>query len=113
MIADVSEINKYRTGVLKDGSYAAVFSFFSKAALSVGLLLTGLVLDWAGIVPEAISQTAAAARNVALVTFISGPIFAAIALLIILIYPVNRKFVMKIKAELAARDAGSKISLRN
>jgi GPH family glycoside/pentoside/hexuronide:cation symporter len=113
MIADVSEINKHRTGVLKDGSYAAVFSFFSKAALSVGLLLTGLVLDWAGIVPEATSQTAAAARNVALATFISGPIFAALALLIILIYPVNRKFMMKIKAELAVREAGSKISLRN
>jgi GPH family glycoside/pentoside/hexuronide:cation symporter len=105
MIADVSEINKHRTGVLKDGSYAAVFSFFSKAALSVGLLLTGLMLDWAGIVSEATVQTAAAARNVALETFISGPIFAALALLIILIYPVDRKFMMKIKAELAAREA--------
>jgi GPH family glycoside/pentoside/hexuronide:cation symporter len=113
MIADVSEINKHRTGVLKDGSYAAVLSFFAKAALALGLLLTGLMLDWAGIVPEATSQTAAAARNVALVTFISGPIFAALALVIILIYPVNRKFMMKIKAELAVREAGSKISLRN
>ena len=26
MIADISEINKHRTGVLKDGSYAAMFS---------------------------------------------------------------------------------------
>jgi Na+/melibiose symporter-like transporter len=57
-----------------------------------------------GIVPEASAQTASAARNVALGTFISGPIFAAFALLIILIYPVNRKFMMKIKAELAARE---------
>jgi len=104
MIADISEINKHRTGILKDGSYAAVFSFFSKAALSLGLLLTGLMLDWAGILSEATSQTAAAARNVALGTFISGPIFAALALLIILIYPVNRKFMMKIKTELAARE---------
>jgi GPH family glycoside/pentoside/hexuronide:cation symporter len=103
MIADISEINKHRTGILKDGSYAAVFSFFSKAALSLGLLLTGLLLDWAGIVSEASVQTASAARNVALGTFISGPVFAALALLIILAYPVNRKFMMKIKAELAAR----------
>jgi len=103
MIADISEINKHRTGVLKDGSYSAMFSFFSKAALSLGLLLTGLLLDRAGIVSEATSQTAAAARNVALGTFISGPIFAALALLIILIYPVNRKFMMNIKAQLAAR----------
>jgi GPH family glycoside/pentoside/hexuronide:cation symporter len=107
MIADVSEINKHRTGILKDGSYAAVFSFFSKAACSVGLLLTGLMLDWAGIIPDADIQTAAAARNVALETFISGPIIAALALLIILMYPVNRHFMLKIKADLAARRAAS------
>ena len=71
------------------------------------------MLDRAGIVPEAASQTAAASRNVALTTFISGPIFAGLALLIILIYPVNREFMKRIKAELAVRDAGSKISRRN
>jgi GPH family glycoside/pentoside/hexuronide:cation symporter len=107
MIADVSEINKHRTGILKDGSYAAVFSFFSKAACSVGLLLTGLMLDWAGIIPEADAQAAAAARNVALETFISGPVIAVLALLIILVYPVNRRFMLKIKAELAAREAAT------
>jgi len=106
MIADISEINKHRTGVLKDGSYAAMFSFFQKSALSVGLLITGQMLDWAGIVPEAAVQTAGAARRVALATFISGPTMALIALLLILVYPVNRKFMMKIKADLAAREAG-------
>jgi Na+/melibiose symporter-like transporter len=40
-----------------------------------------------------------------LATFISGPVIAAAALLLILIYPVNRKFMMKIKADLAAREA--------
>jgi GPH family glycoside/pentoside/hexuronide:cation symporter len=106
MIADVSEINKHRTGILKDGSYAAVFSFFSKAAISLGLLLTGQLISRAGIVPESAVQTAAAARNVALATFISGPIIAGLALLIILIYPVDRKYMIKIKADLAAREAG-------
>jgi glycoside/pentoside/hexuronide:cation symporter, GPH family len=105
MIADVSEINKHRTGVLKDGSYAAVFSFFSKAALSVGLLITGQLLNWAGIVPEAAVQAAGATKKVAMATFLCGPAIAAAALLLILIYPVNRKFMMKIKADLADRDA--------
>ncbi len=106
MIADLSEINKHRTGVLKDGSYAAMFSFFQKAALSVGLFITGQMLDWAGIVPEAAFQTAGAARRVALATFISGPTMAVVALLVVFLYPVNRKFMMKIKADLAAREAG-------
>ncbi len=57
MIADVSELNAHRTGVLKDGSYSAVFSFFNKATQSLGLLVTGLMLDAAGIIPEAAAQT--------------------------------------------------------
>jgi GPH family glycoside/pentoside/hexuronide:cation symporter len=98
MIADVSEINKHRTGVLKDGSYSAVFSFFNKATTSLGLLVTGLMLDGAGIVPEAATQTAAAAKNVALLTFLSGPAIALLALLIMLAYPVNRQYMTNVRA---------------
>ena len=103
MIADVSEINLRRTGVLKDGSYSAVFSFFNKATASLGLLVTGLMLDGAGIVPEAATQTALAAKNVARLTFVSGPVIALLALLIMLAYPVNRGHMVKLKAELAER----------
>jgi GPH family glycoside/pentoside/hexuronide:cation symporter len=106
MIADVSEINNHRTGVLKDGSYSAVFSFFNKTTTSLGLLVTGLMLDAAGIIPEAASQTAAAARNVARLTFVSGPVIALLALLIMLTYPVDRRYMMKVKMALAGR-AGS------
>jgi Na+/melibiose symporter-like transporter len=98
MIADVSEINEHRTGVLKDGSYSAVFSFFNKATTSLGLLVTGLMLDGAGIIPEAATQTAAAAKNVALLTFLSGPVIALLALLIMLTYPVNRQYMTKVRA---------------
>ena len=97
MIADISEINKHRTGILKDGSYSAVFSFFNKGASSLGLLITGLILDWAGVVPEAASQTAAASRNVARLTFISGPVFALLALLIMRAYPVDRRYMAKVR----------------
>jgi GPH family glycoside/pentoside/hexuronide:cation symporter len=101
MIADVSELNKHRTGVLKDGSYSAVFSFFNKATTSLGLLVTGLMLDGAGIVPEAVTQTAAAARNVARLTFVSGPVIALLALLVMLTYPVNRRYMARARAALA------------
>jgi glycoside/pentoside/hexuronide:cation symporter, GPH family len=95
MIADVSEINMRRTGVLKDGSYSAVFSLFNKATASLALLVTGLMLDGAGIVPQAATQTAAAAKNVARLTFISGPIIALLALLIMRTYPVDRGYMRR------------------
>jgi GPH family glycoside/pentoside/hexuronide:cation symporter len=102
MIADVSELNANRTGVLKDGSYSAVFSFFNKATTSLGLLVTGLMLDASGIIPEAAIQAAGAARNVARLTFISGPVIALLAMFIMLTYPVNRGYMAKARAALAA-----------
>ncbi len=98
MIADVSELNAHRTGVLKDGSYSAVFSFFNKATQSLGLLVTGLMLDAAGIIPEAAVQAAGAARNVARLTFVSGPVIALLALLVMLTYPVDRRYMAKTRA---------------
>jgi GPH family glycoside/pentoside/hexuronide:cation symporter len=98
MIADVSELNAHRTGVLKDGSYSAVFSFFSKATTSLGLLVTGLMLDGAGIIPQAAAQSAAAATNVARLTFISGPVIALLALLVMLTYPVDRRYMARARA---------------
>ncbi|MFA5688674.1 MAG: MFS transporter [Kiritimatiellales bacterium] len=97
MIADISEINQKKTGELKEGSYSAVFSFFLKAATSGGLLITGWLVTGAGIVSGAEMQTAAATRNMAIMTFISGPILVFVSYLILRKYPVTRAFMEKIK----------------
>ncbi|MEN8255759.1 MAG: MFS transporter, partial [Verrucomicrobiota bacterium] len=91
--ADISEINQRRTGVLKDGSYAAVFSFFMKAAMSLGLLITGLLVDWAGIVPGAEEQAPEAVRNIAAMTFLCGPAVLVFSIGILRKYPVDREFM--------------------
>jgi GPH family glycoside/pentoside/hexuronide:cation symporter len=48
MMADISEINEIRTGINKDGAYAAVFSFAQKCAISLGVLLSGYGLSLIG-----------------------------------------------------------------
>lgn len=99
MIADISEINFRRTGVLKDGSYAAVFSFFMKAAMSLGLLITGLLVDWAGIVPGAEEQAPEAIRNIAAMTFLCGPAVLIFSIGILRKYPVDRDFIENFSGE--------------
>lgn len=101
MIADISEINRFRTGVLKDGSYAAVFSFLVKAAMAVGMLLNGWLLNWAGLVESNEVQTAETARKIAILTFSCGPIMMLVGLPILWAYPVNRAFMQGIKDQLA------------
>ena len=97
MIADISAINEHRTGVLKDGSYSAVFSFFLKAAGSLGLLITGWLVTMAGIVSGAETQTVEAAKNISVMTFLSGPIIIVISFLILRKYPVDRDFMEDIQ----------------
>lgn len=93
MIADISAINQHRTGQLKDGSYSAVFSFFLKAACSAGLLVTGWLVTWAGIVSGAEEQSAEAARNVSVMTFLSGPIIVLMSFFILRKYPVDKAYM--------------------
>ncbi len=97
MVADLSEINFLKTGILKDGSYGAFFTFILKAALSLGLLLTGWAMDLAGIVSGAATQTPAAAHNIAVMTFLSGPVLVVLSFLILRKYPVDRAYLKNLE----------------
>jgi glycoside/pentoside/hexuronide:cation symporter, GPH family len=97
MIADISAINQRRTGVIKDGSYAAIFTFIIKAIVSIGLLITGWMVSGAGIVPGVEAQTEAAARNIAAMTFICGPFIMLISFLILRKYPVDCHYMGRVQ----------------
>lgn len=93
MIADVSEINLRVNGELKDGSYSAMFSFFLKAATSVGLFVTGILISLSGFDTEAQRQTEASSITIANMTFLSGPIIVILSMLVLSRYPINRKYM--------------------
>jgi GPH family glycoside/pentoside/hexuronide:cation symporter len=97
MIADISEITNLRTGVLKDGSYSASLTFFQKAAMSFGLMLTGGMVEWAGIDPQAAEQSAEALRNISLMTFLSGPALMILAAVVIHRYPVDKHYLNELR----------------
>ncbi len=48
MIADISEINEIKTGINKDGSYSAMYSFSLKISSSLSALIVGFVLAATG-----------------------------------------------------------------
>jgi glycoside/pentoside/hexuronide:cation symporter, GPH family len=93
MMADISELNHRRTGVLKDGSYSAMFSFVVKAASAVGMLLNGWALAWIGHEAGAAAQSPEVIRNIAILTFTAGPAVLLLALPILWRYPVDRGFM--------------------
>ena len=99
MIADVSEINKHKTGVLKDGSYSAVFSFVLKFAMALGMYVNGYLMNWAGYVSGQEIQTEEVIRNLAVITFTTGPVVMLLALPILILYPIDRDFMTQIKGQ--------------
>jgi len=97
MVADLSEVNFLKSGILKDGTYSAVFMFVTKAAMSVGLLLTGWMVTASGIVSGADTQTPEAVRNIALMTFLVGPVLIVIAFFPLWRYPVDRDYLRNLE----------------
>jgi len=93
MIADLADLDYRQTGVLKDGSYSAIFSFVVKAAAAAGMFVTGWLVDWSGFVSGAEKQAPGALDNIAIMTFVSGPLTVLAALFVLRHYPVNRAYM--------------------
>jgi Na+/melibiose symporter-like transporter len=108
MMADVSEICKHRTGLLKDGGYGAMLSFVVKAAASLGLLISGYCLAWAGFETGAAEQSHQAVKNLVTIAFLGGAVISLLALISILKYPITRSHMLQIKKELLTKELRGK-----
>ena len=99
MVADISEINRLKTGQIKDGSYSAVLSFLTKLTSSVALLAVGKILAMTGFTKGQDLQPPDVAFRLAQVMVYMGILFSVLAIGFILKYPVNREFMEKVKAQ--------------
>ena len=107
MMADSSEVNKYNTGVLKDGSYSAMLSFVFKTSISLGMLLSGYCLSWIGFVADGETHSPESINRLAMVFFLGGSAISFTAMLSLTKYPITRNYMNKVKAALAERQENS------
>jgi len=100
MMADVSEIYEIKTGINKDGAYAAVFTFTTKCALAIGSLFVGCCLDIIGFKAGAEhGQTLAVLWRMCAMTMLVGPLVSLGSLALIRKYPVNKAFIEELRKE--------------
>jgi len=99
MIADLSEMKKWQTGEVTEGRYAAGFSFFLKLAVSLGLFVTGYVLKFAGYVSGADAQAPDAINNVAVATFVAGPILMVFSFAVLRLYPITHESMSTLRRQ--------------
>jgi glycoside/pentoside/hexuronide:cation symporter, GPH family len=100
MMADISEINEIKTGINKDGAYAAVFSFAQKCAISLAVLISGFCLTFIGFVQgKEIVQAPEVLWRLCVATLIAGPSVSLLSLLLVRRYPVSNELLEKVRSE--------------
>jgi GPH family glycoside/pentoside/hexuronide:cation symporter len=106
MIADLAEMKKWQTGEVTEGRYAAGFSFFLKLAISLGLFVTGYILKFVGYVSGAATQAPEAIDNLAVTTFLAGPLLMLLSFAVLRAYPVTQESIAALRQRYEG-DAGT------
>ena len=108
MIPDVIELDELETGQRREGVFYGFFVFLQKLGLSLGLFISGQVLDYVGYIRAVPGQPAPAQPEQVLLALriLVGPAGAAIMLLsfiAVYLYPITREKHAEIRAQLAVR----------
>jgi len=104
MIADLAEVKRWKTGEVTEGRYAAGFSFFLKLAISLGLVVTGYILKFVGYQSGAPAQTPEVVDNLALTTFLAGPVLMLFSFAVLRRYPISQETIASLRERYSAQD---------
>ena len=108
-VTDIIDYHEYLTGLREDGTVYSVYSFARKVGQAIAGGLGGVAIAIIGYNSSAEIQQQSVLDNLyKLSTLLPGVIFLIIALLLVFIYPLNKKKTNEMVAELAARANNKK-----
>ncbi|CAG0974442.1 putative symporter YjmB [Myxococcaceae bacterium] len=102
--ADVIDYDEWKTGERKEGAYFAAWSFVFKGAGGITMMITGLVLEYSGFVPNA-PQTETATLAMRVLFAIFPLVCYAIGAILFTRFSLNREEHAQIRAAIDARHA--------
>jgi GPH family glycoside/pentoside/hexuronide:cation symporter len=100
--ADVIDYDEYKTGQRKEGAYFAAWSFVFKGSSGITFMLTGLVLQFSGFVPNQ-EQTPEALFAIRALFALFPLVCCLTGALLLTRFKLNRKEHAEIRAVLDAR----------
>lgn len=111
LLPDVIELDELETGRRREGIFYGFFVFLQKLGLSLGLFISGQVLDLAGYIPAEPGQAVPPQPETVLLAlrFLVGPVGAIIILLsfiAVYLYPITKQKHAEIRKELERRKRG-------
>jgi GPH family glycoside/pentoside/hexuronide:cation symporter len=105
IIADLTDLDELKTGKRREGSYASVYGFVTKLAVTGAAVLVGLVLDFGvGFVPAlGVDQAPSTWLRMRLYTVFVPTLLLGLAILSLGRFPLTKKRMLDIRAQLDAR----------
>lgn len=103
MKADTADVDELHTGRRREGSINSFFSWFYKASLTCAACGSGAVLQWSGFTSKIIAQPPAVLHRMFLMYLLLPIGIWSIAIVIAGFYPLGRRRMGEIRAELEAR----------
>lgn len=103
MVPDTVEYGQWKSGIRTDGFVYASTSFMNKLGGAVGPFLLGILVNAAGYVPN-VEQSESSLRMINICMNLMPVILAAVAIVLLLCYKLNRKQHGIILEELAAQN---------
>lgn len=110
ILGDICDYDEYLTGLRREGIYGAVNQMLFKIAIGVSTALSGLLLDFSGIMPQASTQTTAAVWLLRIeFSFVPFAIML-VSLAVFQFYPLGDRRANEIRAELKERRSAAQAS---
>lgn len=103
MIADVCDYDEVQHGTRREGVFAAIYGWMFKSGMALGALAAGFLLAWIGFDKKVVDPSAEALFSIRIYFSVVPAIAFLIAGLICFMYPLSRKKMTEIQAQLGAR----------
>jgi GPH family glycoside/pentoside/hexuronide:cation symporter len=103
MRADIADFDELKTGRRREGAINAFSSWFNKLAFTFSASIGGFALSWTGFSAQAAQQAPGVLHHLKITYVLITLVFWSIALVLLWYYPLDRKRMAELVAQLEAR----------
>ena len=104
MVADICDLDELNSGLRREGMYGAVYSWVFKLGISGVMVLSGYMINWSGFDESLAAQTPDTILKLRLLYAFVPATGMFLAILTILLYPINKKKALEIRAQINRRS---------
>lgn len=103
IVPDICDVDELENGKRREGLFTAVVNFVYKMEVSLCVVLVGYLLAFAGFDQKAPVQTAQVLTNIQWCTYLPNILFAFLALVLAIKFPITEAYMAKVHAAIEER----------